>query len=103
MNYSLLRGSCTVVQERQRKDGANRAQRAGSMPRCRPYSQPIGARTVQTERRELALCRGAARTRSLSAAKIQTKNRTAKAFRNIFSVYRKFMLSHPVRNLLRPP
>ena len=56
MNYSLLRGSCTVVQEHRWKDGAN------------------------------PLCRGAARTRSLTAAKIQTKNRTAKAIRNIFSV-----------------
>ena len=32
-----------------------------------------GARTVQTECRELALCRGAARTRSNSAAKLRKK------------------------------
>ena len=41
-----------------------------------PYFFLSAARTVQTECRELALCRGAARPRTLSRAKVRNNLRT---------------------------
>ena len=60
---------------------------------------PLLARTVQTECKQLAFCRGAARSRTLLRAKVQISehNTKQKSIFFVFIVERKYLRGSPQR------